>query len=139
MLILDDSVYGRSRTKWVDLLSRVWDYNTGRYLKGFRMLTICWSNRSCCLPMDFALSFSSDAEMRLCERQKVLDKRCCAYQRRKEATEKATAHLETMVKRILSNGCLCRMSADRQLVYHASNRCCLGPAHQDYRHGEKVA
>jgi hypothetical protein len=40
----------------------------------------------------------------LCDSQKVLDKRCCAYQRRKEATEKATAHLENMVKRILSTG-----------------------------------
>ena len=36
--------------------------------------------------------------------QKVLDKRCCAHQRRKEAIVKATGHLETMVKRILSTG-----------------------------------
>jgi hypothetical protein len=40
----------------------------------------------------------------LCDSQKDLDKRCCAYQRRKEATEKATAHLQDMVKRILSLG-----------------------------------
>lgn len=104
VLILDDSPYDRSRSKWVELLSRVWDHSTGRYLKGFRMLTICWSDGTSCLPMDFALLSSADAKKRLCDSQKALDKRCCAYQRRKEATQKATAHLETMVKRILSTG-----------------------------------
>ena len=104
VLILDDSPYDRSRSKWVELLSRVWDHSTGRYLKGFRMLTICWSDGTSCLPMDFALLSSADAKKRLCDSQKIIDKRCCAYQRRKEATQKATAHLETMVKRILSTG-----------------------------------
>ena len=104
VLIIDDSPYDRSRSKWVELLSRVWDHSTNRYLKGFRMLTICWSDGSSCLPMDFALLSSADAKKRLCDSQKALDKRCCAYQRRKEATQKATAHLETMVKRILSTG-----------------------------------
>jgi hypothetical protein len=45
-----------------------------------------------------------DAKKRLCDSQKALDKRCCAYRRRKEATEKTTAHLEAMVKRILAAG-----------------------------------
>ena len=102
VLIIDDSTYDRSRSKWVELLARIWDHSTGRFLKGFRMLTICWSDGTSCLPMDFALLSSSDAEKRLCDSQKILDKRCCAYQRRREATEKATAHLEIMVKRILS-------------------------------------
>jgi hypothetical protein len=104
VLIIDDSPYDRSRSKRVELLARIWDHSTGRFLKGFRMLTICWSDGTSCIPMDFALLSSSDAEKRLCDSQKVLDKRCCAYQRRKEATEKATVHLETMVKRVLSAG-----------------------------------
>jgi len=68
------------------------------------MLTNCWSDGTSCLPMDFALLSSSDAKKRLCDSQKALDKRCCAHQRRKESTEKATAHLENMVKRILCTG-----------------------------------
>ncbi len=104
VLIVDDSPYDRSRSKWVELLASIWDHSTGRFLKGFRMLTICWSDGTSCLPMDFALLSSADAKKRLCDSKKVLDKRCCAYQRRKEATEKATAHLENMVKRILSTG-----------------------------------
>lgn len=104
VLIVDDSPYDRSRSKMVELLSRVWDHSSGRFLKGFRMLTICWSDGVSCLPMDFALLSSADAKKRLCESYKSMDKRCCAWQRRKEATIKATEHLETMVKRILAAG-----------------------------------
>jgi hypothetical protein len=89
VLIVDDSPYDRSRSKMVELLSRVWDHSSGRFLKGFRMLTVCWSDGVSCLPMDFAL-LSSDAKKRLCESYKSMDKRCCAWQRRKEATMKAT-------------------------------------------------
>jgi hypothetical protein len=93
VLIVDDSPYDRSRSKMVELLSRVWDHSSGRFLKGFRMLTICWSDGASCLPMDFALLSSTNAKNRLCESRKSMDKRCCAWQRRKEATIKATEHL----------------------------------------------
>jgi hypothetical protein len=104
VLIVDESPYDRSRSKMVELLSRVWDHSSGRFLKGFRMLTICWSDGASCLPMDFALLSSADANKRLCESYKSMDKRCCAWQRRKEATIKATDHLAAMVKRILAAG-----------------------------------
>ena len=104
VLIIDDSSYDRSRSKLVELLSRIYDHSTGRFLKGFRMLTVCWSDGVSCLPLDFLLLSSADAKKRLCDSQKVLDKRCCANQRRKEAIVKATSHLEAMVKRILSTG-----------------------------------
>jgi len=104
VLIIDDSSYDRSRSKLVELLCRVYDHSTGRFLKGFRMLTVCWSDGVSCLPLDFSLLSSADAKKRLCDSQKVLDKRCCAHQRRKEAIIKATVHLEAMVKRILSTG-----------------------------------
>jgi len=104
VLIIDDSTYDRSRSKWVELLSRVYDHSTGRFLKGFRMLTICWSDGASCLPLDFSLLSSRDAKKRICESKKQLDKRCCSYQRRKEATIKITALLEPIVKRILRMG-----------------------------------
>ena len=104
VLIADDSPYDRSRSKMVELLSRIRDHSTGRYLKGFRMLTLCWSDGTSCLPLDFSLLSSSDAKKRLCESQKSVDKRCCAYQRRKEATVKATENLIYMVKRVLARG-----------------------------------
>ena len=95
VLIIDDSPYDRSRSKWVELLASVWDHSTGRFLKGFRMLTICWSDGVSCLPMDFALLSSVDPKKRLCDSQKVLDKRCCAYQRRKEELETLAAQVVT--------------------------------------------
>lgn len=104
VLIIDDSPYDRSRSKAVELLSRVWDHSTGRFIRGFRMLTLCWSDGTSCLPVDFALLASQDADKRFCSTFKKVDKRCCAYHRRKEATEKATAHLMQMVKRALSAG-----------------------------------
>ena len=64
VLIVDDSTYDRSRSKWVELLSRVKDHSTGRYLTGFRMLTMCWSDGVSCLPVDFALLSSSNAKSR---------------------------------------------------------------------------
>lgn len=104
VLIVDDSTYDRSRSKSVELLSKVWDHSSGRFLKGFRMLTVCWSDGVSCLPLDFTLLSSADTRKRLCESRKSMDKRCSAWQRRKEATVKATAHVEIMVKRILSAG-----------------------------------
>ena len=104
VLIVDDSPYDRSRSKSVELLSRVWDHSNGRLIKGFRMLTLCWSDGVSCLPLDFSLLSSSDAKKRLCENRKSMDKRCCAWQRRQEAIVKAPENLETMVKRILAAG-----------------------------------
>lgn len=104
VLIIDDSMYDRSRSKNVELLAKVYDHVHQRLLKGFRLLTLCWSDGVTCLPLDFSLLSSADAKNRLCESQKHLDKRCCAWQRRKEATQKATSHLVPMIKRVLSMG-----------------------------------
>lgn len=104
VLIIDDSTYNRSRSKMVELLSRVRDHTTGRFVKGFRMLTLCWSDGTSCLPLDFALLSSADAAKRLCDAYKNVDKRCCAYQRREEATVKSTAHLTDMINRAITAG-----------------------------------
>ena len=104
VLIIDDSTYERSRSKKVELLSRVKDHTTGNFVRGFRMLTICWSDGVSSLPLDFALLSSAKKSNRYCESQKQLDKRCCAYRRRQEATMKSTELLEPMLQRIISAG-----------------------------------
>jgi hypothetical protein len=40
VLIIDDSSYDRSHSKKVELLARIFDHSTGRFLKGFRWFTI---------------------------------------------------------------------------------------------------
>ena len=107
-MILDDSTYDRSRSKTVELLSRVYDHSTGKFIKGFRMLTLCWSDGVSCLPVDFALLSSSNAPKRLCQSRKSMDRRCCAHQRRSEAVIKATDHLRDMVNRAMKAGLTAR-------------------------------
>ena len=108
VFIIDDSPYDRSRSKKVELLSRVYDHSAGKYIKGFRMLTLCWSDGASCLPVDFALLSSSNAQKRLCQNLKQMDRRCCAHQRRSEAIMKATDHLKTMLNRATNAGLTAR-------------------------------
>ena len=55
VLIFDDSTYSRNRSKKVELLSRVFDHSDMKYIKGFRMLTLGWSDGNSFLGIDFAL------------------------------------------------------------------------------------
>ena len=104
VLIFDDSTYDRSRSKVVELLAWIYDHNSGRNLKGFKLLTLGWSDGNSFLPLDFVLCSSAKANKRLQGIRKNLDKRSCGYKRRLEAMTKSTEHLETMVKRVLRLG-----------------------------------
>ena len=104
VLIIDDSLYDRSRSKVVELLAWVHDHNAGRSLKGFKILTLGWSDGVSFLPLDFTLCSSAKAGKRLQGVSKEVDKRCCGYKRRMEAMTKSTRHLETMVKRVQARG-----------------------------------
>lgn len=104
VLIFDDSTYDRSRSKKVELLSRVFDHTTKKYIKGFRMLTLGWSDGNSFLGIDFALLSSAKISNRYNEINPDIDKRSCGYKRRSEAITKTTEHLVPMVKRALSIG-----------------------------------
>jgi DDE superfamily endonuclease len=104
VLIFDDSTYDRSRSKVVELLAWIYDHNSGRNLKGFKLLTLGWSDGNSFLPLDFVLCSSTKSDKRLQGITKELDKRSCGYKRRIEALTKSTDHLETMVKRALNLG-----------------------------------
>lgn len=104
VLIFDDSTYDRSRSKAVELLAWIFDHNSGTSLKGFKLLTLGWSDGFSFLPLDFVLCSSAKAEKRVQGIKKVLDKRTCGYKRRLEAITKSTEHLESMVKRAIAIG-----------------------------------
>ena len=104
VLIIDDSTYDRSRSKVVELLAWVHDHNRNRSLKGFKLLTLGWSDGVSFLPLDFTLCSSAKANKRIQGIKKELDKRCCGYKRRMEAMAKSTKQLEPMVKRVLTRG-----------------------------------
>ena len=104
VLIIDDSTYDRSHSKFVELLARVYDHSDKRYLKGFKMLTVGWSDGASFLPLDFVLLSSEKEKNRLQGITKDIDRRTCGYRRRKEAMTKATEQLDPMVRRVLAAG-----------------------------------
>lgn len=55
VLVIDDSVYNKSHSRFVELLARVYDHNDHKYVKGFKMLTLGWSDGSSFVPLDFTL------------------------------------------------------------------------------------
>ena len=63
--------------KKVELLARVYDYCTKRYLKGFRLLTLGWSDGASLVPLDFALLSSANEGNRYQGITKAIDKRSC--------------------------------------------------------------
>jgi len=104
VLILDDSPYERNRSKKVELLAKVFDHAKRRYMRGFRMLTLGWSDGNSFLGIDFALLSSTEKKNRYREVNSSIDKRSCGYIRRKEAIKKSTELLESMIKRAINIG-----------------------------------
>lgn len=95
VLIVDDSLYDRSRSKKVELLSKVFDHTTHKFVKGFKMLTLGWSDGTTFLPVAFSLLSSRQEKRILCPADSKVDKRSAGYKKRTEATMNAT---ETFLK-----------------------------------------
>lgn len=55
VFVIDDFLYDRSRSKKVELLARVYDHVAHAYRRGFRLLTLGWSDGSTFLPVAFSL------------------------------------------------------------------------------------
>lgn len=90
VLIIDDSTYSRNRSKAVELLAQVFDHARCKYIKGFRLLTLGWSDGNTFIPLVFSLLSSAQEKNRLCSANKDIDKRTNGYRRRKQCTQKAT-------------------------------------------------
>lgn len=93
VLILDDSLYSRNRSKKVELLARNYDHASGKYMKGFRMLTLGWSDGHTFIPLAKTFLSSKEKAKRLTEVDDRIDKRTVGYKRRQEAQKKATETL----------------------------------------------
>ena len=89
VLILDDSMFERNRSKKVELLAKVYDHAKHKYRFGFRMLTLGWSDGSTFLPVNSILLSSEKKKNRVNEAA-VLDKRTAGYKRRALSMQKGT-------------------------------------------------
>jgi hypothetical protein len=65
VLILDDSSYKRNRSKKVEFLGRHHDHNDNTFYKGFRMLTLAWSDGHSLIPLGFELLTNAKKEKRI--------------------------------------------------------------------------
>lgn len=88
----------------LDILARIFDHNRGKYLRGFKLLTLGWGDGVTFIPLDFVLRSSAKAANRIQGIVKDLDKRTCGYKRREEAMTKSTEALVSMVKRVMTLG-----------------------------------
>lgn len=75
VLIIDDSLFSRARAKKVELLAKVYDHVEHKYTKGFRMLTLGWSDGNSFLPLSQCLLSSAERENRLQEASSDIDAR----------------------------------------------------------------
>ena len=82
----------------MELLARVFDHVDNRYVRGFRMLTLGWSDGNTFLPLAFSLLSSEKESNRLQGMNDSLDKRTNGYRMRKEAIRKSTDVLLDLLK-----------------------------------------
>lgn len=104
VLIVDDSLYSRNRSKSVELLARVRDHVENKYVKGFRLLTLGWSDGNTFLPLAFTLLSSAKEKNRLCPENQTLDKRTNGSKLRKEAVLKSPDAMLKLIKRAVEIG-----------------------------------
>jgi len=104
VLIVDDSSFYRNRSKSVELLARCFDHASQkmRFYKGFRMLTLGWSDGATFMPVDFSLLSSKTSQIN--GMSDKIDKRSSGYKRRVEALQSAPELIPNMVKRAMDTG-----------------------------------
>ena len=96
VFIIDDSMFERNRSKKAELLAKVYDHAKHKYLFGFRMLTLGWSDGSSFLPVNSILLATENRKNRINEATEV-DKRTVGYKRRKLSLEKGTQAMLTLL------------------------------------------
>jgi len=78
VLIIDDSMFERNRSKKVDLLAKVYDHAKHSYTFGFHMLTLGWSDGSTFLPSIASFSLlrtrKIESMKQMCLTKEPLDK-----------------------------------------------------------------
>lgn len=75
--VVDDSMFERNRSKSVELLARFKDHARNCYYKGFRMLTLGWSDGHTFIPIDFSLLSSAKSQIQ--GLSQTVDKRTHGY------------------------------------------------------------
>ena len=97
VFIVDDSLFDRSRSKKTELLAKVFDHCSMKYKRGFRMLTLGWSDGNSFVPVNHCLLSAAEDQNLLVE-SAHFDGRTLAAKRRKQARRKATEVMIELVQ-----------------------------------------
>ena len=104
VLVLDDSVIKRNRSKKVELLARVYDHVEHKFQKGFTLLTLGWSDGYSFVPVSFNMLSSAKKSNRYQEMSADIDRRSNGYKARKESLMAKTDAAVLMIERALNAG-----------------------------------
>ena len=103
VFIVDDSLFNRSSCRKTELGSRVFDHVEMKFKKGFRMLTLSWSDGNTLIPVNSCLVASSK-ESNVIGPVTHFDKRTIAGQRRILAQTKAPEVMTILLNSAISAG-----------------------------------
>ena len=103
VFIIDDTLFARTGGKKTELCSKVFDHVSMKYRRGYRLLTLGWSDGSSFLPIAGRLLASGDDENVIGPKKEV-DMRSLAGKRRKRAISKAPDVMVEMLKKALKAG-----------------------------------
>lgn len=107
VFIVDDSLFERSGCQRTELGSRVFDHTDMTYKKGYRMLTLRWSDGNTLIPVNSCL-LASAKRSNVIGKIRIFDKRTIAGKRRTLAQSKAPEAMLTLLDMAVS----CGLSAD---------------------------
>ena len=100
-IIIDDTMYERLRSKKVELLANVHahaEHTKNKFKRGFRMLTMGWSDGVSFIPMMFRHLSSTEKRNRYNEINEKIDKRSVGYKTREQAISTAVEVMLDMLK-----------------------------------------
>lgn len=101
--VVDDSLFGRTSCRKTELGSRVFDHVSMKYCKGYRLMTLGWTDGNTFLPINSSL-LASSKESNLISPADSFDGRSLAAKRRKLARMKGTDVMIELLKRAQSAG-----------------------------------
>ena len=104
VLILDDSVIKRNRSKSVELLARIYDHVEHKCQKGFTLLTLGWSDGYSFIPTGFNMLSSANKSNRYNEVSSQIDHRTNGYKLRKESMMHKTDAAVLLIRNALKAG-----------------------------------
>ena len=103
VLILDDTVLNKSRSKKSELLAKVYDHVNHVFVKGYTLLTLAYSDGFTTIPVDFALLSSTNTKNRYNDMLDV-SKKTVSYKRRLQAISSKPDASKNLVENAIKKG-----------------------------------